>query len=61
MIMRDLHLPIKCPKCGSENVGTKWTLNTIVAWIGRLLAVRTVKIFDKKCEACREEFQIFRK
>jgi phage FluMu protein Com len=61
MIMPNIPMPIKCPKCSSENVKSKWTLNTIVAWIGRLLGARTVKIFDKKCEECREEFQIFRK
>jgi len=61
MIMRDIPMPIKCPKCSSENVKSKWTLNTILTWICRLLAVPTVKIYDKKCEACGEEFQIFRK
>ncbi len=61
MIMQNMPMPTKCPKCGSECIGTKWTLNTIMAWVSRLMAVRTVKIFDKKCEACGEEFQIFRK
>jgi len=61
MIMPNLHLPIKCPKCGSENVHTKWSLTTVLAWIGRLLSVPTVKIFEKRCGDCREEFQVFRK
>jgi predicted nucleic-acid-binding Zn-ribbon protein len=54
-------MPIKCPKCGSENVQPKWTLNTIVAWLGKLLGVRTVKIYEKRCMECGHEFQVFRK
>jgi len=46
MIMRDIPGTVKCPECGSENVGTKWSLTTIVAWVGRILGVPAVKIFE---------------
>jgi predicted nucleic-acid-binding Zn-ribbon protein len=61
MIMPDVPMPVKCPKCGSDRVSTKWTHRTILAWVSRLMAVPTVKIFDKKCESCGEEFHVFRK
>jgi predicted nucleic-acid-binding Zn-ribbon protein len=61
MIMPNIPMPIKCPKCGSENVKTKWSLTTIVAWVGRILGVPTVKIFEKRCLVCGKEFQVFRK
>jgi predicted nucleic-acid-binding Zn-ribbon protein len=61
MIMPNIPMPVKCPECGSENIETKWSSTTIVAWVGRLLGVRTVKIYDKKCVACGHQFQIFRK
>jgi predicted nucleic-acid-binding Zn-ribbon protein len=61
MVMPSLPVKAKCPKCGSENVGTKWTLISAVAWISELLRIHTVKLYDKKCEACGNEFQIFRK
>ena len=61
MIMRHIPMPIKCPKCGSENVKSKWSANSIKAWIGKLLGVRTVKIYEKRCSECGHEFQVFRK
>jgi predicted nucleic-acid-binding Zn-ribbon protein len=61
MIIRDIPGKAKCPECGSENVGTKWSLTTFMAWVGRILGVPTVKIFEKKCVECGKEFQVFRK
>ena len=61
MIMQDPRLKAKCPECGSENVKTKWSVTTIVAWVGRILGVPTVKIFEKRCVKCGNEFQVFRK
>ena len=61
MIMRDIPIPPKYPKCGSTDVISKWTVNTVLARISRLIAVQTVKICDKKCEACGEECPVFRK
>jgi len=61
MIMRDIPGKAKCPACGSENVETKWSLTTIIAWVGSILGVPTVKIFEKKCAECGHEFQVFRK
>ena len=52
---------MKCPECGSENVESKWSFTTIVAWLGRILGVQKVKIFEKRCSECRNEFQVFRK
>jgi predicted nucleic-acid-binding Zn-ribbon protein len=59
--MRDIPGKAKCPACGSENVETKWSLTTIIAWVGSILGVPTVKIFEKKCAECGHEFQVFRK
>jgi predicted nucleic-acid-binding Zn-ribbon protein len=61
MIMRDIPIKVKCPQCGSENIETKWSLTTIVAWVGRILGVPAVKIFEKKCVKCGHQFQIFKK
>jgi predicted nucleic-acid-binding Zn-ribbon protein len=61
MIMRDIPVKAKCPKCGSQNIETKWSLTSIVAWVGRLLGVPTVKIFENECAECGNEFQVFRK
>ena len=61
MIMRNIPMPIKCPKCGSERIETKWSANTIVAWLGKLLGVSMVKIYEKRCTECGHEFQVFRK
>jgi predicted nucleic-acid-binding Zn-ribbon protein len=61
MIMRDIPGTPECPECGSENVRSKWSLTTIVAWVGRILGVPTVKIFEKRCLECGNEFQVFRK
>jgi hypothetical protein len=47
MIMQDPPAKAKCPECGSENVKAKWSFTTIVAWLGRILGVYTVKIFDR--------------
>jgi predicted nucleic-acid-binding Zn-ribbon protein len=61
MIIQDPRIKPKCPACGSENVQSKWSLTTIVAWLGRILGVPIVKIWEKRCEACGEEFKVFRK
>jgi len=52
---------VKCPECGSQNIGTKLTLMTSAAWINRLLGVQAVRIYDKKCQLCGNQFQVFRK
>ncbi len=46
---------------GSQNVKSKLSFTNIVAWVGRILGVPTVKIFEKRCSECGKEFQIFRK
>ena len=61
MIMQDQGVKVKCPQCGSQNVKIKWSFTTIVAWLGKLLGVPTVKIFEKRCAECGKEFQVFRK
>jgi predicted nucleic-acid-binding Zn-ribbon protein len=61
VVMPSIQVKAKCPKCGSENLGTKWTLISAIAWISELLGIHTVKLYDKKCEACSNEFQVFRK
>jgi transposase-like protein len=48
MIMRDIPGKVKCPACGSENVRSKLSFTTIVGWVGRILGVPTVKIFEKR-------------
>ncbi len=61
MIIQDQRIKAKCPECGSENVKSKWSFTTIVAWLGRILGVQTVKIFEKRCGECGNEFRVFRK
>jgi predicted nucleic-acid-binding Zn-ribbon protein len=61
MIIQTPRIKAKCPKCGSENVESKLSFTTIVAWVGRILGVPTVKIFEKRCSECEHEFQVFRK
>jgi len=61
MIMPNIPGKAECPECGSENVKTKWSVTTIVAWVGRLLGVPIGKIFEKRCFKSRNEFQVFRK
>ncbi|MGA2223174.1 MAG: hypothetical protein ABSH41_01870 [Syntrophobacteraceae bacterium] len=61
MIIRTIPGKVKCPECGSENIATKWSFATIVAWLGRILGVPTVRIYEKRCAECGHEFQIFRK
>jgi predicted nucleic-acid-binding Zn-ribbon protein len=61
MIMPNIPGPVKCPACGSENVKFKWSFTTIIAWLGKLLGVQTVKIYEKRCSECGKEFQVFRK
>ena len=61
MIMRDIPVKAKCQECGSENIETKWSLTTIIGWVGRILGVPTVKIWEKRCAECGEEFQVFRR
>ena len=60
-VMSTIRLPAKCPECGSEDVGIKLTLMTSAAWISGLFGSDTVRIYDKKCQACGNEFQVFRK
>jgi hypothetical protein len=59
MIIQDPRIKTKCPECGSENVKSKWSLTTIVAWVGRILGVPIVRIYEKKCVECSIEFQVF--
>jgi predicted nucleic-acid-binding Zn-ribbon protein len=61
MIIRNIPGKVKCPQCGSENVHSKLSFTTIVAWLGRILQVPTVKILEKRCSECGNEFQAFRK
>jgi predicted nucleic-acid-binding Zn-ribbon protein len=61
MIMPYVPMPVKCPACGSENVKFKWSITTIVACLGKLLGVPTVKIYEKRCSKCGHEFQVFRR
>jgi predicted nucleic acid-binding Zn ribbon protein len=61
MVIRNLPETVKCPECGSENVKSKLSFTTIVAWLGRLLGVPTVKIYEKRCSEFSHEFQVFRK
>jgi len=61
MIIQTPRIKPKCPECGSENVKSKWSLTTTVAWVGRILGVPIVKIFEKRCSECGKEFQVFRK
>ena len=61
MIIQDPGIKAQCPECGSENVQSKLSFTYIVAWLGGILGVPTVKIFEKKCAECGNEFQVFRK
>jgi predicted nucleic acid-binding Zn ribbon protein len=61
MIIRNTPGKTKCPACGSENVKSKLSFTTIVAWVVRILGVPIVKIWEKRCEECGNEFQVFRK
>ena len=61
MVMPNIPGKVKCPECGSGNIATKWSLTTIVAWAGKLLGVPIVRIYEKRCEKCGREFQVFRK
>jgi predicted nucleic-acid-binding Zn-ribbon protein len=61
MIIQGPRIKPQCPECGSENVKSKLCLTNIVAWLGRILGVPTVKIYEKRCSECGREFQVFRK
>jgi predicted nucleic-acid-binding Zn-ribbon protein len=61
MIIQDPRIKPKCPSCGSENVESKLSFTNFVAWLGRILGVQTVKIWEKRCSECGREFQVFRK
>ena len=61
MIIRNIPVMVKCPACGTENVESKLSFTNIVAWVGRILGVPAVKIFEKKCVKCGHQFQIFKK
>ena len=37
MIIQDPRIMAKCSQCGSENVRSKWSFATIIAWVGRVL------------------------
>jgi predicted nucleic-acid-binding Zn-ribbon protein len=56
MIMPNIQMPVKCQQCRSENVKFKWSLTTLVSWLGKLLGVQTVKIYEKECAECGREF-----
>ncbi len=57
MIIQTLPETVKCPVCGSENVQSKLSFTTIVAWVGKILGVPTVKIFEKRCALCGRQFR----
>ena len=59
MIIQDPRIKAKCPECGSENVESKASFTNIVAWVGRIPGVQTVKIWEKRCAECGNEFQVF--
>ncbi|MGA2226351.1 MAG: hypothetical protein ABSH41_18090 [Syntrophobacteraceae bacterium] len=61
MIMPNIPGTVKCPQCGSFNIATKWSFTTVVSWLGKLLGVPMVRIYEKKCMQCGREFQVFRK
>ena len=61
MIIQDPRIRAKCPQCGSGNVLTKLSFTAIVAWVGRIMGVPTVKIFEKRCSEYGDEFQVFGK
>jgi predicted nucleic-acid-binding Zn-ribbon protein len=61
MVIRNIPGKAKCPECGNENVKSKLSFTIIVAWLGKLLGVPTVKIYEKRCSECGHEFQVFRK
>jgi len=61
MIMPNLPGRARCPECGSDNIATKWSCTTIVAWLGKLLGAPMVRIYEKKCMQCGKEFKVFRK
>jgi len=61
MVMPNIPGKVKCPECGSENIETKWSLTTIVSWLGKLLGVPMVRIYEKRCSECGKEFKVFRK
>ncbi len=61
MIIQDPRIKAKCPQCGSENVKSKLCFTNFVAWLGRILGVPMVKIFEMRCSVCGHEFQVFRK
>ncbi|MGA2938933.1 MAG: hypothetical protein ABSF52_17810 [Syntrophobacteraceae bacterium] len=61
MIIQDQRIKAKRPECGSENVKSKWSFTTIVVWLGRILGVPTVRIYEKRCAECGKEFQVFKK
>jgi hypothetical protein len=60
VVMPNMPKMAKCPKCASEDVETRWTLMTLVSWIFMGLGSDGVRIYDKKCERCGNEFQVFR-
>ena len=61
MIIQTPRIKHQCPSCGSENVKSKLSFTNIVAWLGMKLGVTTVRIWEKRCEECGREFQVFRK
>jgi transposase-like protein len=61
MIIQDPRIKPKCPACGSENVESKPSFANVVAWVGRILGVPSVRIWEKRCAECGHEFQVFRK
>ncbi|MGA2936830.1 MAG: hypothetical protein ABSF52_07005 [Syntrophobacteraceae bacterium] len=48
MVIRNIPGKAKCPACGSENVPSKLSFTTIIAWAGKLLGAPTVKIYKKR-------------
>jgi len=61
MIIQTPRIKPQCPQCGSQNVKSKLSFTNIVAWLGRIMGVPTVKIWEKRCSGCGHEFQVFGK
>jgi len=59
MIMPNIPGTAQCPECGGENVKSKLSVTTIVAWLGKLLGVSTVKILKRDAQRVDMSFRSF--